>query len=83
MKKSKDLAPLSAAELAEAERAAKYIAADRHAGPNVEPWARTFLRLLVLHRAMERQSALLQSQVRQLTDENLKLEAALDAKSHV
>ena len=75
------LPPLSAVELADAERTAARLIQDRELGPNQKPWIVAFLRLLALHRAMERQSAILQSQVRSLTDDNLKLEAAMDARA--
>lgn len=75
-----DLLLLSASELADYEREAH----DKHqrtvfSGQSTDLWALRFLRLLTLHRATERQSAILQSQVRLLESENAKLEAALDA----
>lgn len=67
-----EMTPLSAVELAEAEREAKH---------DSTTWAMRFKRLLALHRAVERQSAMLQSQVRLLESENAKLEAAYESKT--
>ena len=75
-----DLPPLSAAELSDYEREAH----DKRqrtvfSGQSTDLWARSgSLRLVTLHRATERQSVILQSQVRTLEADNLKLEAALE-----
>ena len=79
--KSDAVPPLSATELSDYEREAH----DKRertvfSGQSTDLWALRFLRLVALHRATERQSAILQSQVRLLESENAKLDAALEAK---
>lgn len=70
---AKPFPPLSATEMADTERHA--LRTLREDAPNAKPWAMSFVRLLSLHRAIERQSTLLQEQVRALEKENERLAA--------
>ena len=73
------LTPLSASELSDYEREAHDTRQRTvFSGQSTDLWALRFLRLVALHRATERQSVILQSQVRTLEADNLKLEAALE-----